>query len=183
MRHRILTGFLICALAIPLAVPAYATVLVPASLSELAHDAAIIARGQVVSVDGRWTDDRRTVETIVTLETENYLKGRFGQTLQFRVPGGTLGRFRNIVMGAPRFDVGQRVIVFLGVNGPRVPYILGLNQGVYRVVLDDSGRAVVTPPSPMPGVTGPITRGASNRQPATLDSFEREIRTAAGGAQ
>jgi hypothetical protein len=179
MPYRILTGVLICALA----APASATVLVPASLNELAHDATIIARGQVVAVDGRWTDDRRTVETIVTLETESYLKGRFGQTLQFRVPGGTLGRFRNIVMGAPRFDVGQRVIVFLGVNGPRVPYILGLNQGVYRVQVDDSGRAVVTPPPIMPGVVGPVTRGASNRQPAPLDSFEREIRAVAGGVQ
>ena len=179
MRNRILTILVLGAMVSP----AGATVLVPASLTELAHDARIIARGHVVAVDGRWTDDRRTVETIVTLEAESYLKGQFGQTLQFRVPGGTLGRFRNIVMGAPRFEVGQRVVVFLGVAGPQVPYILGLNQGVYRVDVDPSGQALVSPPPVMPGVTGPVVRGASSRQPAPLAAFEREVRAVAGSAQ
>jgi len=179
MRNRILTILLLCAMVSPVG----ATVLVPASLAELSRDARIIARGHVVSVDGRWTDDRRTVETIVTLETEAYLKGQFGQTLQFRVPGGTLGRFRNIVMGAPRFEVGQRVVVFLGVNGPQVPYILGLNQGVYRVEVDAAGQALVSPPPVMPGVIGPVIRGASSRQPAPLATFEREVRSVAGSAQ
>ena len=87
MRNRVLTALVLCAMASPIG----ATVLIPASLAELSRDARIIARGHVVAVDGRWTDDRRTVETIVTLETEAYLKGQFGQTLQFRVPGGTLG--------------------------------------------------------------------------------------------
>ena len=179
MRNRILTILLLCVTVSPLR----ATVLVPASLSELAHDARIIARGHVVAVDGRWTDDRRTVETIVTLETEAYLKGQFGQTLQFRVPGGTLGRFRNIVMGAPRFEIGQRVVVFLGVNGPQVPYIIGLNQGVYRVDIDAAGQALVSPPPAMPGVTGPVVRGDSSRRPAPLAVFEQEVRSAAGSAQ
>src|SRR5262245_60719845 len=49
-------------------VAAGATVIVPADLGELSHDARAIARGRVVAVDGRWTDDRRTIETIVTLE-------------------------------------------------------------------------------------------------------------------
>ena len=109
---------------------ARATVLVPADLSELAREAQVIARGRVVRVDARWTDDRRTIETIVSLETETYLKGQLGEMLQFRVPGGTLGRLRSIIVGAPQFAVGQRVVVFLGASGPRVPYILGLNQGV-----------------------------------------------------
>jgi len=87
------------------------------------------------------------------------------------------------VMGAPRFEVGQRVVVFLGVTGPQVPYILGLNQGVYRVDVDPSGQALVSPPPVMPGVTGPVVRGASSRQPAPLAAFEREVRAVAWSAQ
>ena len=69
---------------------ARATVLVPTDLAELARDAQVIARGQVVAVDAQWTDDRRTIETVVTLEAESYLKGERGRTLQFKVPGGTM---------------------------------------------------------------------------------------------
>src|SRR6185436_5156698 len=97
-----------------LATTAHATVLIPATLGELSRDAYAIVRGRVVSVEGRWTPDRRTIESIVTLESEAYLKGALGETVEFRVPGGVLGRFRNIVVGAPRFAPGQRVIVFLG---------------------------------------------------------------------
>jgi hypothetical protein len=179
MRNQVLAVLALCALA----APATATVLIPADLGELSRDASVIARGQVVSVDARWTDDRRTIETIVTLAAEAYLKGQLGETLQFRVPGGTLGRYRNIVMGAPRFAVGQRVVVFLGANGPQVPHVLGLNQGVYRVDVTSSGDALVSPPPIMPGVTGPIVRGTSARQPAALGDFERQVRVLAGAAR
>ena len=160
-----------------------ATVLVPADLAELAHDAQVIARGEVVAIDARWSDGRRAIETIVTLEAESYLKGEMGRMVQFRVPGGTMGRYRNIVMGAPQFSVGQRVVVFLGANGPRVPFILGLSQGVYRLGVAASGDVLVSPPPVMPGVTGPIVRGAATRQPAPLADFERSVRALAGDAR
>jgi hypothetical protein len=178
MRNSVLTVFVIWLLA----APAWATVLVPADLSELARDAQVIARGQVVAVDARWTDDRRTIETIVTLQTETYLKGQLGQTLEFRVPGGTLGRLRNIVIGAPQFALGQRVVVFLGSNGPRVLHVLGLNQGVYRLGLSASGEVVVSPPPVLPGVRGAVVRGTT-RRPAPLGTFERDVRALAGAAR
>lgn len=157
-----------------------ATVLVPADLAELARDARVIVRGQVVSVDGRWADGRRGIETVVTLEAEAYLKGEMGRLVQFRVPGGTMGRYRNIVMGAPQFSPGQRVVVFLGANGPRVPFLLGLSQGVYRLGVAASGAVLVSPPPIMPGVEGPIVRGAATRQAAPLADFERNVRALVG---
>ena len=172
MRNRILTVIALCLFAANLR----ATVLVPTDLSQLARDAQVIARGEVTAVEARWTEDRRTIETVVTLASETYLKGQLGQTLQFRVPGGTLGRLRNVVIGAPRFVTGQRVIVFLGTDGPRVPHVLGLNQGVYRVGLSTSGDALVSPPPIMPGVTGPIVRGAASLVPVPLADFERDVR-------
>ena len=78
---------------------AQATVVVPADLGELSRDALAIARGRVVALDARWTDDRRRVETLVTLEAESYLKGALGPVVQFRVPGGRLGRYRSIRRG------------------------------------------------------------------------------------
>jgi hypothetical protein len=171
---------LITVVIVALTAGARATVLIPADLAELTRDAGAVARGAVVAVDGRWTDDRRTIETIVTLETERYLKGQLGQTVQFRVPGGTFGRYRNVVVGAPTFAVGQHVVVFLGVNGPRVPHLLGLNQGVYRVGATSTGALMVTPPPVTGDVVGPIVRGAAQQQPAPLADFERTVLALAG---
>jgi hypothetical protein len=162
--------------ALLLTAAANATVIISADLRELTHDAVAIARGGVVAVNGQWTPDRRGVETIVTLEVYEYLKGGLGETLQFRVPGGVLGRYRNVVVGAPRFDVGQQVIVFLGARGPTIPFLLGLNQGVYRIERSDSGAAVVTPPPVMPGTVGPVVRGSAELIPARLADFERNVR-------
>jgi hypothetical protein len=151
-----------------------ATVLVPMDLGELSRDARTIARGRVVSVDARWTDDRRTIETIVTLEPDAVLKGQAGDLVRFRVPGGLLGRFRNVVVGAPQFEVGQQVIVFLGATGPMVPYVLGLNQGVYRVERAEAAWMVVPPPI-LPSA-GRLVRGGAGRQPSPLADFERSVR-------
>jgi hypothetical protein len=179
MRQKVLIAILL----VLLAAGAHATVLIPTDVAELSRDARVVARGEVVAVDGRWTDDRRTVETLVTLQTERYLKGQYGQVLQFRVPGGKLGRYRNVVVGAPTFAVGQHVIVFLGGSGPQVPYLLGLNQGVYRIGVTSSGAATVVPPPIEGDVAGPVIRGTSQRQPALLADFERSVVTFAGGAR
>ena len=124
-----------------LTVPAQATVLVGADLGELTRDARAIVRGRVVAVDAQWTADRRTIETLVTLEVERYLKGALGETVQFRVPGGIFGRFRSIVVGAPTFAVDDRVVVFLGAHGPSVPYVVGFSQGVFRIARSSDGSA------------------------------------------
>src|SRR5260221_4264688 len=98
---------------LPPARPAGATVLIGPDLGELTRDAVAIARGRVAAVDTQWTADRRTIETIVTLDVETYLKGALGPVVQFRVPGGDRGRFRSIVVGAPAFQIDDDVVVFL----------------------------------------------------------------------
>jgi len=173
-------------LLLALAGTARATVVVPADLGELSHDAIAIVRGRVARVDAQFTEDRGTIETLVTLEVESYLKGALGQTIRFKVPGGELGRFRSIVVGTPEFIVDQHVVVFLGARGPSVPYIVGFNQGVFRVVraADNSGW-LVTPPANLPavGASVRIVRGDPARRPLPLADFEQKVRTLAGGAR
>lgn len=169
-----------------LSVSARATVLIPADLGELSRGAVAIARGRVAALDPRWTEDRGTIETIVTLEVESYLKGSLGSTLRFRVPGGDLGRFRSIVVGAPEFAVDQQVVVFLGANGPSVPHVLGLNQGVFHLsrAADASGWLVTSPvmlPAPVGAVR--IVRGDPSRRAVALADFEQTVRALVGGAK
>ena len=169
-----------------LTLPVRATVLVPADLGEMSRDALAIARGRVAAVDVQWTEDRGTIETIVTLEIESYLKGGLGSTLRFRVPGGELGRFRSIVVGAPTFAVDQRVVVFLGARGPSVPHLLGMSQGVFRVAraADNSGWFVSWPVwLPAAGGAVRVVRGDPSRRAVALADFEQAVRTLAGGAK
>jgi hypothetical protein len=157
-------------------VDAGTTVVVPADVAELSRESDAIVRGRIVGLDARWTDDGRSIETIVTLDAETYLKGGWGQRTQFRVPGGQLGRYRRIVVGAPQFAPGQRVIVFLGAGSGSVPYLLGFGQGVFRVVQDGSAWVVTPPPAGAPGLT---VRGARLVGRVPLDDFEQRVRALA----
>lgn len=156
------------------------TSLIGTDLAEMSREARTIALGRVVAVDGRWAGDRRRIETLVTLQAESYLKGALGDEVQFLVPGGQLGRYRHLVVGAPQFTVGQRIVVFLGARGPSIPYVLGLSQGLFHVTPRD-GEAIVTPPMLLaaPGTT----RGDPARRATRLDEFTRQVRALAGGVR
>ncbi len=161
--------------------PAGATVFLPADLGDLSRDAFAIVRGRIVAVDSRWTTpDRHSVETIVTLAADAWLKRDLGPTIQFRVPGGRLGRYRRIVVGAPAFDPGQQVVVFLGASPPALPHVLGMSQGVFRLASTATG-VVVTPPAVLPtsGAARRVVRGDLTRRPMALAEFERRVRALA----
>jgi hypothetical protein len=166
--------------------PSHATVVLPSTLADLVREARCVARGRVAATEAKWNDDERTIETNVTLDVETYLKGPLGASLQFRVPGGTVGRLRRVVVGAPEFEIGDRVVVFLGAQGPSVPYVVGLSQGVFRVVTaTGASNALVTPPARLPaaGPGGVVVRGDPSRRPMSLADFEKRIRELAGGAR
>lgn len=169
------TGLTAIGLIAWLAAAPRATSILPADMGELSHDAVAIVVGRVAAVDARWTAERRGIETLVTLEAETYLKGALGESVQFVTAGGELGRFQNIVVGAPRFVKGERVVVFLGARGPSVPFIVGFNQGVFRVTADRE--ELVSPPAIMPtGAGGRIVRGDPSRRAMPLPDFERSVR-------
>jgi hypothetical protein len=179
--------FVMSALALlAIASASHATVVLPADLGDLVREARSIARGRIASVDAQWSDDQRAIETIVTLDVETYLKGPLGATVQFRVPGGTLGRLRRVVVGAPEFEVGQRVVIFLGAQGPSVPFVVGLGQGVFRIVPGAGGSTSLVTPPPLlasPTAAGVVTRGDPSRRPMPLADFEQRVRQLAGGAR
>jgi hypothetical protein len=180
---RMIRVMLACAVASAMSgAPASGTVLVPAELGTLVREAPIVVRGRVAAVEPQWSADRRSIETLVTIDVESYLKGSLGQALTFRVPGGQIGRFRSVVVGAPAFLVDERVVLFLGHRGPRVPYVLGLSQGVYRLAAAEGGWQI-TPPAVIGGAgpARPVVRGDPARRPLSLSAFERHVRDLMAG--
>jgi hypothetical protein len=177
-----LAGSALCAVLLSVT-SAGATVLVPADLGTLAREARAIVRGRVVAVTPRPTEDRRGIETLVTVQVEASLKGSLGEAVTFRVPGGRLGRYRSLVIGAPDFSPDEQVVIFLGYQGPALPYVLGLSQGVYRVTIA-GGQWMVTPPAIVDvGQSQRLVRGDPNRRPWSLGAFEREVRALSEGSR
>ena len=174
---RTICRLLVFCTAFLLSAHAQATVLVPASVTELTRDAGAIVRGRVIAAEARFTPDRRAIETLVTVDAERTLKGSLGATVQFLVPGGTLGRYRSILVGAPELVAGQRVVVFLGWHGPSYPYLLGLSQGIFRVQADAKGWLVTPSPISVPRTgTSTVVRGDPDRRPMPLADFEERVR-------
>jgi hypothetical protein len=154
-----------------------ATVLLPAEFREIVTGADIIAYGRVVETAVARSDDRKQVDTLVTFQVGTYLKGGPGDTIVFKVPGGTIGRYRNVLVGAPQFAAGEEAVLFLNSRGREMPSIFGLNQGVFRVALDQTQRRIVTPPLLARGdVPETVVRGAAGRRPLPLETFGARVR-------
>jgi hypothetical protein len=167
----------------------HATVIVPIEFRELVTTAPVIVHGHVVDVRSRWVDGRRSLETFVTVEAVEYLKGDLGPHLTFRVPGGEMGRYRTVFVGAPAFSTGDEVVLFLKRAGAANLTIVGLSQGAFRVVADArTGGRVVTTPVVMGNRAGEpqaIVRGDVTRKPLPIDAFRDVVRQviASGKAQ
>jgi hypothetical protein len=161
-----------------------ATVLLPADFAEMVAASSIVVRGEVIDVRGQVTGDRRTIESLVTLRVNDALKGQPGTTVVFRVPGGQVGRYRRVMVGAPVFGPGDEVIVFLRGAAPVIPAPYGLNQGVFRLVRDAGGRRLVAPPDTAPGIAAArVVRGDPARSAITVEAFAREVRAVAEGTR
>ncbi len=178
MRRILLTLFLALG-----AGPASATTLAPVDFAQLVTGARAVVYGRITDVRTVRDDGRRTVETHVTLEARDYYKGNLGPIVTFMVPGGALGRYRTVYVGAPRFRAGDDVVLFLNAQGPALPWVSGLSQGVFRVRRTDQGEPLVTPP-PLDahvttGTASAIVRGDPARRPLPLAAFARAVRAVA----
>lgn len=119
---------------------AAALTLLPATLDDLIGRAARVDLGRVVEVESAWTDDRRTIESRVTLELLESLKGAPATRVTFAVPGGTAGGLTVAIPGVPVLREGDVLVVFLAPSTVTLPRPVGLSQGLLRVQADAAGQ-------------------------------------------
>ncbi len=175
-------GFVLWALCLVVPVSlVHATVMLPADFEQMVDGSQLIVHGRVLDVRAQTTLGRRNIECLVTVSIIEPLKGQPGPTVVFRIPGGQIGRYRRVMVGAPAFVEGDEVVLFLSGRAPVMPMPFGLSQGVYRVIRDANGRALVTPPLVTAGGAVPerVVRGDPARRPLALDLFSREVRRVA----
>ena len=149
-----------------------ATTLVPADFAHMARESELIVRGTVVQVDGQRIGGRQTIESLITLRVSDTIKGTSVEETVFRVPGGKVGRYRRVMVGAPQFSPGDEVILFLKGRAPAMAMPYGLSQGVYRVSRA-AGTPVVTPA--VVAGAGRVTRGDPARRPMDALAFTRHV--------
>jgi hypothetical protein len=162
------------------AYPAFATTIAPADFAEMVAGSHVIVHGAVVDMRAVAIGGRNTIETLITVAVATPLKGESSGTVVFRIPGGQVGRYRRVMVGAPQFTEGEEVVLFLSGRAPAMPIPFGLHQGVYRVTRA-AGRAMVTPL--VADGAGRVVRGDPARRPIALDAFAREVRTLLERAQ
>ncbi len=155
-----------------------ATTFLPLSFEQLVDNSSLVLYGRVVDVHPQWTEDRRFIESVVSMDVLRGMKGSAGERIVFTVPGGQVGRYLNVIPGAPVFAVGDQAVVFLTASGARLPVTTGLAQGVYRVQRDTSSESWLVVPPPI-DAAGRIVRGDARRKPVPIAMFEASVRAAA----
>jgi hypothetical protein len=152
-----------------------ASIVIPATLDELAAEADLIVHARVARVDTRQAPGTRRVERVVALDVVRAWKGRPAETVHVVLPGGTFGRYRTVVPGVPDVADGEEAVLFLRASPAGVPQLVGLSQGILRIRVDPvTGERVVAAPVGA-DVAGPVVRGATDRGPQPLARIEARV--------
>jgi hypothetical protein len=88
------------------------------------HDEEMVRRAHVIVIAtaqpsySQWNAEGG-VETVTPMLVEEVLKGKASSTVDVVEPGGTFGGVTMEIEGAPRFESGQRLLLFLSSVGPQ----------------------------------------------------------------
>jgi hypothetical protein len=124
--------------AVLLASSAWAATLKILTLDEMTQASSAVVQGRILASRSDWLDGKGSlIVTYYTVQADSYLKGNLGRTFQLTEPGGTVGMISGSVPGAPSFQVGEQVLLFIETGGSRnIHQAIGFEQGVFRVQRD-----------------------------------------------
>jgi hypothetical protein len=155
-----------------------ATEVVPAAFSEVVAEAGVIVRGHVTDVRSVVVPGAG-VDSIATVAVDDQMKGQPASFVYVRLPGGEIGRYRWVMVGAPRLEVGQQAVFFLKQYADGWWRPVGLTQGIYRVQVESrSGRPVINAPVALnyTADAGTVVRGDARRTAMSVPEFESLVR-------
>ena len=123
-----------------------ATTVIPPTFDELVDQAELIFQGEVTDVQSQWVGEgaQRHIMSYVTFNVSDSLKGKTGRTYTIRMLGGTVDGESMGVSDAPKFEVGDKDILFVQNNGSQFIPLVGIMHGRFRVLKNQAGQEVVT---------------------------------------
>ena len=136
-----------CLLVLPAAIhapPLMASRVKPVNLEEMTASAKTIVSGECVSVEIVRDPELGLDVASITLRVDRTVKGRADEIVTVRMIVGAGAPERGSgVAGMPRFEPGERVILFLyGESASGLTSPVGLGQGKFTVHRDKQGREV-----------------------------------------
>jgi len=171
--------------------PSSASVVTPMDLATLTRLSPVVVRGEVES-GAVASGTRGEIVTWTTVRVEERLKGAEGRSrIAVAVPGGMSPARVSRLVGAPRFRVGERVVLFARPTKGGLLTVTGLFQGKFRVEGDEAvqdegeGASVTGSGARLPRTAlGPFlaaVRGLVRRHPgpALADAVRAEAPTGA----
>jgi hypothetical protein len=165
---------LVFAIATVWSVSLLATVTDPLTLRQLAAGATLIVRGSITDIRA-FPVPGRGIESVATVSVERVIKGESESFVSIRVPGGVVGRYRQVTIGAPALHVNQQAVFFLKRGADNGWRPVGMSAGVVRVRTDAAtGRRLVAPVI-VQGYTassGTVVRGDDRRRSLSVEEFE-----------
>ncbi len=162
------------ALLAALPAPALAAVARPTSVEALARDADAVVRATVEARESRWAADGRHLYTLVTLRVAEVWRGAAPGRVVVRVPGGEVGDFGQRVDGAPAFDAGEDVVVFLAARPGAEWRVQGLALGKFRVEAGEARPALEA----FSFADGALPAGERRVGAMAVGELERRVRSA-----
>jgi hypothetical protein len=105
--------------------------------NDLVDRANVILHGKITSKECRKTASGSVV-TDLRVDVYEAIKGVKGKTFSFTVYGGVVGTRGSAISGAPTFDEGEEILVFLDAETRQgLRMTVGLGQGKYTIRVVD----------------------------------------------
>jgi len=123
--------------------PAAATVLLEQDVETLGRASETVVHARVIDIASRWNQTRTMIETDVTLDVIRDLRGTSRRHPVIVVPGGWVDGYRQVLDGAPEFDLNEEVVVFVRRDAAGRARVAGLAQGLSRVTRDEGNNLVL----------------------------------------
>ena len=163
-----------------------ATVLVALQVEDLAQMSPVVLVGEVNTVESGWNPGKTRIHTRVLITPVEVLKGPADLgTVEVKFLGGQVGETVAQLPGAPRFEVGEKVLVFLEPRKDQDGYLpVGFYQGKYKVFTDPATKKeMLLRDGPDLGVK--LVGGLDDRRPETAKTLDevRSILKRTGGVK
>jgi hypothetical protein len=113
--------------------PLQATTVPEMSFDEVVARSAVIVHGKVVRSRSSWDPERTAIWTHYDIQVRTRLKGGPGAIVTVSEPGGEVDGKRMQIVGAPRYEIGDEVVVFATETPIGYLRTCGWGQGKFEV--------------------------------------------------
>jgi hypothetical protein len=175
---RLFLSVLLLALA---AAPIAASTFVAVNTAQLIADSEAVVQGQVLKVHSFWDPSGRIVMTEALVRVEDTIFGKAPSVVRVQTAGGNVDGFIVEAHGFPKFEAGQRMILFLSPEKDGVAQVTGYQFGQYHLQRDKAGVEYAVPALDLGGAHVVTEDGRPFVQPRAqrLDTFKNQVRDTA----